>query len=515
MTRHGRDRIVCSFSSDRRRTSRRRTKDQGPSDVLFTEPTFLFVFLPILLALYQLPGVRYRNWLLLAASIIFYTRGAGNFTWLVLALIVFNYVAARLIDRHRATVLGRRLLAGAVAIDLLVLAVFKYADFAVGNLNAALALVGVQPFAPPGILLPIGISFFTFHAISYVVDVYRQDASAQKRPVKAALYLLVFPQLIAGPIVRYRQIAEQLSSRVTSLDDFAYGVRRFIIGLSKKMLIANTLAGPADQIFAMPAAELTALHAWTGVVCYTLQIYFDFSGYSDMAIGLGRMFGFRFPENFNYPYTATSIQDFWRRWHMSLSALVPRLRVHPARRQPHVDGPDVLQPRARVLPVWPLARRQLDVRRVGSVSRGLPHARARGAGRSRRRVAETIAPRVCAAGGDGRLGLLPRRHAGERRGDARGHGGRRRRVTRRLRTSVVLDHRCASRPCRRRRRINAGDSGTRAAAGDSCREQGSTHTGLAWIDSRAARTHDGARGVADAVGGAQLQPVHLFPILKR
>jgi alginate O-acetyltransferase complex protein AlgI len=288
--------------------------------VLFTEPTFLFVFLPILLALYQLPGLPYRNWLLLAASIIFYARGAGSFTWLVLALIVFNYVAARLIDRHRATALGRRLLAGAVAIDLLVLAVFKYADFAVGNLNAALTFVGVQPFALPGILLPIGISFFTFHAISYVVDVYRQDASAQKRPVKAALYLLVFPQLIAGPIVRYRQIAEQLSSRVTSLDDFAYGVRRFIIGLSKKMLIANTLAGPADQIFAMPAAELTALHAWTAVVCYTLQIYFDFSGYSDMAIGLGRMFGFQFPENFNYPYTATSIQDFWRRWHMSLSA---------------------------------------------------------------------------------------------------------------------------------------------------------------------------------------------------
>ena len=288
--------------------------------MLFTEPTFLFVFLPILLVLYQLPGVDYRNWLLLAASIIFYARGAGNFTWLVLAMIVFNYVAARLIDRHRGTVLGRRLLAGAITIDLLVLAVFKYADFAVGNLNAALAFVGVQPFALPGILLPIGISFFTFHAISYVVDVYRQDASAQKRPVKAALYLLVFPQLIAGPIVRYRQIAEQLSSRVTSLDDFAYGVRRFIIGLSKKMLIANTLAGPADQIFAMPGPELTALHAWTGVVCYTLQIYFDFSGYSDMAIGLGRMFGFRFPENFNYPYTATSIQEFWRRWHMSLSA---------------------------------------------------------------------------------------------------------------------------------------------------------------------------------------------------
>jgi alginate O-acetyltransferase complex protein AlgI len=288
--------------------------------VLFTEPAFLFVFLPVLLALYQLPGSRYRNWLLLAASIIFYTRGAGNFTWLVLALIAFNYAAARVIDSYRGTRLGRRLLAAAIGIDLLVLAVFKYADFVVGNLNAALTVVGAQPFALPGILLPIGISFFTFHAISYVVDVHRRDAAAQKRPVEAALYLLVFPQLVAGPIVRYRQIAGQLSSRVLALDDFAYGVRRFIVGLSKKMLIANTLAGPADQIFAMPAAELTAAHAWTGVACYTLQIYFDFSGYTDMAVGLGRMLGFRFPENFNYPYVATSIQDFWRRWHMSLSA---------------------------------------------------------------------------------------------------------------------------------------------------------------------------------------------------
>jgi alginate O-acetyltransferase complex protein AlgI len=288
--------------------------------VLFTEPTFLFVFLPVLLALYQLPGARYRNWLLLAASIIFYTRGAGSFTWLVLALIAFNYVAARAIGRYRDTPIGRRLLAAAITIDLMVLIVFKYADFAVGNVNAALSLAGAQPFALPGILLPIGISFFTFHAISYVVDVYRQDAAAQKRPLEAALYLLVFPQLVAGPIVRYRQIADQLSARITRMDDFAYGVRRFIIGLSKKMLIANTLAVPADHIFAMPAGELTAAHAWTGVACYTLQIYFDFSGYSDMAVGLGRMFGFRFPENFNFPYIATSIQDFWRRWHMSLSA---------------------------------------------------------------------------------------------------------------------------------------------------------------------------------------------------
>jgi alginate O-acetyltransferase complex protein AlgI len=172
----------------------------------------------------------------------------------------------------------------------------------------------------PQILLPIGISFFTFHSISYLVDVYRRDAAAQKGPVKAALYMLLFPQLIAGPIIRYREIATQLSSRVHSTGDVAVGVRRFIVGLAKKMLVANIVAVPADRIFAMPVAEVTAAHAWLAVSCYTLQIYFDFSGYSDMAIGLGRMFGFRFPENFRYPYIATSMQDFWRRWHITLSA---------------------------------------------------------------------------------------------------------------------------------------------------------------------------------------------------
>jgi alginate O-acetyltransferase complex protein AlgI len=169
------------------------------------------------------------------------------------------------------------------------------------------------------VLLPIGISFFTFHAISYVVDVYRGDATAQKSPVHAALYLLLFPQLIAGPIIRYRDIADQLAQRIVTADGFALGIRRFIIGLSKKVLVANIVAGPADQIFALPLAELDPARAWVGIVCYTVQIYFDFSGYSDMAIGLGQMFGFRFPENFRWPYSAQTVQDFWRRWHMSLS----------------------------------------------------------------------------------------------------------------------------------------------------------------------------------------------------
>jgi alginate O-acetyltransferase complex protein AlgI len=289
--------------------------------VLFTDPTFLFVFLPVLLALYYAGrGSNWRNWLLLGASVLFYALGAGSFTGLILTSIAFNYTAALGVDRYRGTTAGRWLLRAAIGVNLAVLLIFKYADFAVENTNVALSALGAAPFALPHLLLPIGISFFTFHAISYVVDVHRRDASAQKRPIEAALYLLVFPQLIAGPIVRYRQIATQLTARTTTSGDFATGVRRFIVGLGKKMLIANTVAAPADQIFAMPAAQLTAAHAWLAVGCYTLQIYFDFSGYSDMAIGLGRMFGFHFPENFNYPYIATSVQEFWRRWHMSLSA---------------------------------------------------------------------------------------------------------------------------------------------------------------------------------------------------
>ena len=320
--------------------------------MLFTEPTFLFLFLPVLLGLYFLPDVRrvfvpgesvhggYGNWLLLVASIIFYAKGGGWFTLLMLASIAFNYWMAIAIDRRREAGGAQPLLAFAVAANLVVLGIFKYANFFADNVNTLFLALGAHALVVPRVLLPIGISFFTFHAISYVVDVYRKDAVAQKSPVHAALYLLLFPQLIAGPIIRYRDIADQLARRVVRLDDFAYGVRRFVIGLAKKVLIANIVAGPADKIFAMPAAQLSLAHAWLGIVCYTLQIYFDFSGYSDMAIGLGRMFGFRFPENFRWPYIADTVQDFWRRWHISLSSwfrdylYVPLggNRVSPARR---------------------------------------------------------------------------------------------------------------------------------------------------------------------------------------
>jgi alginate O-acetyltransferase complex protein AlgI len=291
--------------------------------VLFTEPTFLFLFLPVLLALYFANFRRehgaYGNALLLVASVIFYAKGGGAFTWLMLASIAFNYWMAIAVDRARGTPAARQLLAVAVSLNLVVLVVFKYANFFADNVNTLFLALGVHPVVVPRVLLPIGISFFTFHAISYVVDVYRRDATAQKSPVHAALYLLLFPQLIAGPIIRYRDIADQLARRFVDLDGFAYGVRRFVVGLAKKVLIANVVAVPADKIFGMPAGQLTAPHAWLGIVCYTLQIYFDFSGYSDMAIGLGRMFGFRFPENFRWPYIADSVQEFWRRWHISLS----------------------------------------------------------------------------------------------------------------------------------------------------------------------------------------------------
>jgi alginate O-acetyltransferase complex protein AlgI len=295
--------------------------------LLFTEPAFLFLFLPVLLALYFLPTLKgsasgkrphggYANVLLLAASVLFYARGGGAFTWLMLGSITFNYFMAIAVARDRS----KTWLAAAITANLVVLGVFKYANFFADNVNALLTTFQVGPFAVPRVLLPIGISFYTFHAISYVVDVYRGDATAQKSPVHAALYLLLFPQLIAGPIIRYREIADQLARRVVRIDDFAEGARRFIVGLGKKVLIANNVATAADGIFALAPSELSAGHAWLGIVCYTLQIYFDFSGYSDMAIGLGRLFGFRFPENFRWPYIADTVQDFWRRWHMSLSS---------------------------------------------------------------------------------------------------------------------------------------------------------------------------------------------------
>jgi alginate O-acetyltransferase complex protein AlgI len=287
--------------------------------MVFSSTVFLFLFLPAVLGLYFLTPHRFRNGVLLACSLFFYAWGEKAFVLVMVATIVANYAYGLLIDRFRNESRGKMVLGVAIATNLGFLIAFKYANFIADNVNQVLGLAGVAPFHLDPVHLPIGISFFTFQAMSYVIDVSRGDVPVQRNLLRMALYKSLFPQLIAGPIVRYRDIAADIDHRVVHLSDFAEGTRRFIIGLGKKMLIANTLAVPADAVFSLPTDQLTPGLAWLGVVCYSLQLYFDFSGYSDMAIGLGRMFGFHFLENFNYPYISRSITEFWRRWHISLS----------------------------------------------------------------------------------------------------------------------------------------------------------------------------------------------------
>ena len=288
--------------------------------MVFSSPIFLFLFLPLVLAVYFASPKVFKNPILLIASLLFYAWGELFYVLVMLASIATNYLCGVAVDRHRDRAASRLYLGLGVAANLLLLGSFKYANFIVDNLNTACGWLHISPVALAPVHLPIGISFFTFQAISYIVDVYRNEAPARHNPLHVALYIAMFPQLIAGPIVRYQSVARELVERVVKLDDFVSGVERFIIGLGKKMLLANPLGAAADQIFSLPLAELNPAVAWLGIVCYTLQIYFDFSGYSDMAIGLGRMFGFHFPENFNYPYISRSIREFWRRWHISLSA---------------------------------------------------------------------------------------------------------------------------------------------------------------------------------------------------
>ena len=281
--------------------------------MVFSSLVFLCIFLPVVLILHTVVRNRkIQNGLLLAASLLFYAYGEPFYVFLMLASAMFNYLLALLIKKHR-----RKLwLVLAVAVNVGVLAVFKYAGFLVSNVNA---LTGLG-LPVPAIALPIGISFFTFQALSYVIDVWRGQVSSQKNYAKVLLYISFFPQLIAGPIVRYTDIAQEIDTRTADPEQIASGLRRFAVGLGKKVLIANTMGAAADAVFGAGASEINALAAWIGAIAYLMQIYYDFSGYSDMAIGLGRMFGFHFRENFDHPYLASSIQDFWRRWHISLSS---------------------------------------------------------------------------------------------------------------------------------------------------------------------------------------------------
>ena len=282
--------------------------------MVFSSMVFMCVFLPAVFVLHCiLPGIRAKNALLLLASVIFYAYGEPVYIILLFISTLLNYFCACGIDRFQNHRKG--ILVLAVICNLGILIVFKYTDFILGMVNS---VTGLQ-LPLPQIRMPIGISFFSFQAMSYVIDVYRETTRAQKNYAKVLLYISFFPQLIAGPIVKYHDVAAEIDQRTVTLDGVALGIRRFSAGLCKKVLLANTLGLVADNLFGASAGSINGAGAWLGAISYMLQIYFDFSGYSDMAIGLGWMFGFHFKENFNYPYISGTIREFWRRWHMSLS----------------------------------------------------------------------------------------------------------------------------------------------------------------------------------------------------
>lgn len=278
--------------------------------MLFTSISFLYYFLPIVIILYFIVPKKFKNFILFLSSIFFYFCGEPIYTFLMIGEIFIAYVGARYLEKHRK----KSILVSLLAIHIGALGLFKYSDFTINNINQIFG----SKIPLLKLALPIGISFYTFQIISYVVDVYRGKVKAQKSFLKLATYVSLFPQLIAGPIVRYETIERELDNRTSNFENFAYGVRRFVIGLGKKVLIANML-GELCDVFST-TNEKSVLFYWIFAISYSLQIYFDFSAYSDMAIGLGRMFGFHFLENFNYPYISKSITEFWRRWHMSLSS---------------------------------------------------------------------------------------------------------------------------------------------------------------------------------------------------
>jgi len=290
--------------------------------MLFSSPIFLYCFLPITLLFYYLLiwNVKGRNYWLLFTSLIFFAWGGVSYTSILVVSILLNYLFGLKIQSNLENKKGYRWLFAGVFTNLLLLGVFKYTNFIVYNINDLLGYLAIPKVPQSKIILPVGISFYTFHSLSYLVDIYRKKTSAQRNILDLSLYICMFSQLIAGPIIRYSDVWTQLRERTHTMKKFSYGIERFLIGLGKKVLLANVFAQVAENVFTSNLFELSAANAWLGMICYSLQIYYDFSGYSDMAIGLGRMFGFEFLENFNFPYIAQSVKDFWRRWHISLGS---------------------------------------------------------------------------------------------------------------------------------------------------------------------------------------------------
>lgn len=282
--------------------------------MLFSSPIFVFAFLPLVYLLNLKMPVKISNVFLTMASLLFYAWGEPVYILLLIASVTVNYYAALLIARSNKY--KKTIFIISLIFNIGLLVIFKYTGFLLGTITGLMQL----NYEVPAIALPLGISFFTFQIMSYVIDVYMGRVEVQRSYLKLMLYISFFPQLVAGPIVKYKDIEDRLKSRKVTIEGTAAGIKRFIIGLSKKLLIANTFALPADKIFALQGNELNIAIAWIGAISYLIQIYFDFSGYSDMAIGMGKMFGFDFLENFNYPYVASSVQEFWKRWHISLSS---------------------------------------------------------------------------------------------------------------------------------------------------------------------------------------------------
>lgn len=282
--------------------------------MVFSSLIFTFYFLPVVIVLYYLSKEKYRNYILLVASLFFYAYGEPSFVFIMIASIIINFLMALSVDKYRDSTIAKIILIFDIIMNIGILFYFKYFDFAIDVFSELTGHV----FHKVGIELPIGISFFTFQALSYVIDVYKGTVKVQKNPLIVALYISFFPQLIAGPIIRYSTIESQIECRVCSKELFAGGVRRFMLGFAKKVILANNLALVAQDAFSCDVCNSNILFLWVGSICFSLQIYYDFSGYSDMAIGLGAIFGFKFEENFNYPYISKTISEFWRRWHISL-----------------------------------------------------------------------------------------------------------------------------------------------------------------------------------------------------
>lgn len=283
--------------------------------MVFSSNVFIFIFLPLTVGGYYLLGKRFRNSFLLFMSILFFSWSQPEYLWVICYSIILNYFGALLVYKIKKTIVRKAILIMNITMNLGILFYYKYFNFVLDTLNHIVE----NKFVIKEIILPIGISFFTFQGLSYVIDVYKREVDVQRNPFKVALYILFFPQLIAGPIVRYCDVALQIEKRDFLLGDFSEGIERFIVGLGKKVVLADSMALIVDSIWARGVGQNTVTIAWLGCIAYTLQIYFDFSGYSDMAIGLGKIFGFHFNENFNLPYISKSITEFWRRWHISLS----------------------------------------------------------------------------------------------------------------------------------------------------------------------------------------------------